>query len=256
MFASTVKRPVCVIGAAVLAVLGLSREVQATTITFEQAITSSVPPVALGSVGLLYGSSPPSPTLSTQGFGFGGIGLPVAPDIVLVLDSTKCGTVGTPGANTCTGDGTPYIGPDAPVSMVLTSAPPGTNEIGLLSFDAAQVFGPGGCIGCGSSGFIPSAYFVRVSGFRAGFMNAVVDQTFTLTPSFQTFVLSDPLWMSVRRVVFTSLDASGTPFPSESIYGLDNISVKVNAVPEPASLGLLGTSLAAVVARRRFKRRR
>ena len=78
----------------------------------------------------------------------------------------------------------------------------------------------------------------------------MAQQTFTLSQVFQTFVLNnDPDWSNITRAVFEGLDANGAP---DGAVGYDNINA--TALPEPASLLLLGTGIASLAARRRAKR--
>ena len=206
--------------AVLLALFGAGRHAQAQTITFDSPVTSTFPPDDESFAGLLvtYNTpSPPGPSVafSTQGFSFGGSTMgvtpiaPTEPDLTIVLDPALCPSYGI--ANHCVSNGTRFLAADEPFSVVTSSGSP----YRLYTFEASQIFGSGGCIlpGCD----VADATVLHVGGFRGGVLVAVA--SFTLTPNFQTFVLNDPDWMGVTRVVFVPVDANF----DRGLVAIDNI---------------------------------
>jgi len=207
--------------AVLLAMLGGGRQAQAQTITFDSPVTSPFPPNDGGFEGLLVTYETPSVpsgqpiAFSTQGFSFGGSTMgvtptaPTEPELTIVLDPALCPSYGI--ANHCVSNGTRFLVADDPFSV----ATPSGSRYRLYTFEASQIFGPGGCIipGCD----IVDATVLYVAGFRGGALVAV--ESFTLSPNFQTFVLNDPDWMLVERVVFVPVDANFNP----GLVAIDNI---------------------------------
>ena len=256
----TSTRQSLIVATALIAIVAGSGQAHAAPITFDAAITSAPGQTpdpelcalctAANSPGLLYSPGQGSPLVfATQGFNFGGSTQGVTagttlPDLAIILDRTRCpATFGTP----CASDGTHYLATIDPFGMFS----PGS-QFAISSFQASQLFGPGGCPApnCDQTEALLNATSVQVTGFRGGGVTIVAQETFLLSSIFQTFVLSDPDWMNVSRVVFLPVSATGAPV---SALALDNIDVV--QVPEPASLVLFATGIAALAARRRAARR-
>ena len=99
-----------------------------------------------------------------------------------------------------------------------------------------------------------SAQSVEVIGNLLG--GGTVSVTFALPPafSFTTFAF-DSSWTNLSSVVLNGVGAGCCgPVPG-NYYAIDNIVVDVAAVPEPATLSLLGLGSAFIFGRRRCNRR-
>jgi hypothetical protein len=146
MLANTVTRLICVVGAAVVAVLGLCPEAQAATITFDGTFSSANPAVVDPppfDFTRNYFNNSGTFVFNTQGFNFGGLGtggtgnagspnsIP-APELFIMTDATACSAaLGT----TCVaGDGTDYLVPGGRFSLIV----PGANTSFALALRSRQ----------------------------------------------------------------------------------------------------------------------
>jgi len=250
----------------VLTILGLTTQAYASSITFDSAITPGanalyIPdPFVDTYIGPDQGTCPPScagipspVTFTTDGFTFGGFTLPVTTfrtkvELNIMNDASLCAT--TVGA-VCASDGSHYLIGGDPFSIFLSS---GVTNFGFFGFDATALFDAKGCPGCSDEGTLFGASFLRVIGVRNGVPGLVADETFALTPGFQSFAVTDPDWGNVSKIVIRPVDANGDLI--DRVFAMDNLQLSSSPVPEPASLLLLGTGLAGLVVRRRLKARR
>jgi hypothetical protein len=209
-------------------------QAQGKTISFDASISQppgSTAPIGDGGLVTSYNTAPlaaGSQTFFTQGFALGGTTsgpilpgggqLPNGqPQLVVMNNASLCPLfLGL----TCLSNGTQALLAADPFSL----SKQGGGFIGVHSFEAWGVFPPGGCGNpcTGNGTTIMNATSLQVVGFRSGVQ--VVQQTFPISMTIQTFVLTDPLWFNVGRVVFIPLDAGGNP--STSIVAMDNIQVQ------------------------------
>ena len=234
--------------------LGSVRTASATTITFDGNIASPQPPQVFGSVAhpdvdedYTAPGVPPSPNLAfaTQGYNFGGFiaGLPgratnSTPTLSIIKDAANCPDI--TGGSPCAVDGSQYLATEEEFGFVRST--PGT--FAFKSFDIGAIF-PKGCPGCDGGAGLGNITDIDVFAFLNG--QVVAQQDFDLTGlvGFETLVLSDPGFANVARIAFTTNGPHGAA-------ALDNFVVQ-DTVPEPATLLLLGTGIAAV-ARKRFSK--
>lgn len=242
-----------------LALGGSAATAGATTITFSQPITpfginpAPAPDPTVNPVIIVYEASAlQMNNFITQSYVFGGFTNGVTagnttPELNIMLDPSRCNEILSNPADVCAPSAAaPYLAVGEPFAINISSGTP--QFFALSSFDGAAVFGPGGCLSCSDDGsVIPTPSFIQVTGF---YMGAIVgQQEFALTHDFHTFTLTQPGFGLLGRAVFQGLDANRRPI--EGYYGVDNINT--TAVPEPASLMLIGSGLAAIAARRRSK---
>jgi PEP-CTERM motif len=238
-----------------------AHQVDASVITFDAVITpgpnATVQADAFFAEYITPGqnvpNAPPPEAFTTQGFVIGGFTIPLTPGRTaprpgILLDASQCpAEVGT----TCAQNGSKYMVTAGEYLSLGTQVLGGS--FSLTSFDASSVFGPGGCPLCDPGETIFGAQFIRVAGIAniGGQQVIVANEIFPISQPFQTFVLSDPDWSNVFKVIFLSSDATGNLVGAA--VAIDNINA--TAVPEPASLALLASGLAAAVVRRRGARK-
>ncbi len=228
----------------------------AATITFDSPITTTLPgqPTSfdpLGRVNEYVPAAANAITLTTQGFNIGTFtnGVPNTPvaGVAISLDPAWCPPDN--GSN-CVDNGTDYLA----FALAISFSSATNSPFPLTSFAASSLLETNNpCPDCNLGLGLFNAAQVRVYGFRAG--QIVAQQVFALGYGFQNFFTnSDPDWMNLGRVVFEPLDAGGAPglagINGCCFMALDDITTSA-AVPEPASVFLLGTGLASLLYRRR-----
>jgi hypothetical protein len=208
----------------VLAACGVhTAHAQQVAITFEDTITSPIPPQAFGDVAIVYetpSDGQPPIAFFTQGFAFGGLtdGFTLepasAPDLAIVVNSGNCpGVFGFP----CVSNGTRYFaGGDEAFSLTAQSG----GFFRLTSIDAGPVFPTAGCPSdcqSGEGAANTTATRLFVGGVRGNTL--VVVEELTLSADFQTFVLSSPDFANVSRVLFVAVNE----VDGRSVAAIDNI---------------------------------
>lgn len=242
--------------------IGRADRAGATAITFDSVITASVagqPTPIPGIPGFIDEYMPlalNSSAFTTQGFTFGSFvaGTPnptVVAGLGIMLDPSLCPS---DFATDCASNTTHYLAASLLFSMSMTTLP---SVFGISSFDASRLLADDTlCPTCNANLGVENAGRLQVYGLRSGAV--VAQQTFTLSYGFQNYLLNnDADWANVGRVVFRPLDANGVAgVPGVDgccHFALDNI--QASPVPEPASIVLLGTGLAALIGRARRRTR-
>ncbi len=137
----------------------------------------------------------------------------------------------------------------------LTMVKSGGGSFSFAGFDGAGSF----AFGPGSLGSIPTQ--INVLGVQTGggtvFQSFLIDRVPNGNVPPELNFTSNLASSSFSDLVSLRFSSSGSTQLVYNGFSIDNINVSVgsgSSVPEPATLLLLGTGLAAVAARRRFKR--